>query len=76
MMASVGETDAKLVVAAAMPSSPSPVKAPTRAVPTGSPAAATLPKPITSTTSATAMPISSERASLSLGLSAWPSRPP
>ena len=74
--ASVGETVGKVKAAASMPSMPRPVIMPSSAVRMGSPAANTLPKPISSTTTATTTPISSDRPSWACGRAAWPSVPP
>ena len=76
IVARVGELVPKLIAAAVMPSRPSPVNTPIRALASGRMPAMTLPKPASSTISATVMPISSEATSLGLGAAACPSWPP
>ncbi len=76
MTASVGETVGNTNAAASIPSTPSPAARPAIAVRIGSPAAYRLPNPISSTTIATAIPISSEVASDAAGRAACPSAPP
>ena len=74
--ASVGETVGNVNAAAAIPRIPRAVAMPSSAVRMGRPAASTLPKPSSSTTMATTMPISSDRLSWAVGRAAWPSVPP
>lgn len=76
MVARVGETVAKVNAAASSPRIASPPTTPIRAVTRGSPAAMTLPKPMSRTTIATANPIASLIKSLALGRASSPSEPP
>ena len=76
IVASVGELVPKLIAAAVMPRSPSPVNTPMRALASGRMPAITLPNPASSTISATVIPMSSEATSLGLGAAACPSCPP
>ncbi len=76
MVARVGATVAKVDSAAISPSTPRPTTAANRAVTSGSPAAIALRKPISSTTIATAKPITSLRRSSGSGCASSPSGPP
>ena len=75
-MASVGETVAKVVAAASSPSTASPATTAISAVSSGITAAATLPNPMSSTTTATPKPISSLIRSSGAGRASSPSGPP
>lgn len=76
IVASVGETVAKVAVAASSPSSARPHRAQIRAVTSGSTAASRLPKPISRTTIATPKPIASLVRSSGSGRASSPSDPP
>jgi hypothetical protein len=76
MRARVGAAVPNVVAAAARPSRLTPTKTPTSAVPKGSSAPNTLPKPINSTMSATPNPISSDFLSLADGFVSSSSAPP
>ncbi len=76
MVASVGETVAKVSALASRLRQLRPTMTLTRAVSSGIPAAMMLPKPITRTTIATAKPIASLRKSAVSGRASSPSAPP
>ncbi len=76
MVASVGETLAKVVAAATRARQLSPTITLISAVRSGTPAAMMLPNPMSSTTTATAKPMASLVRSLVSGLASSPSGPP
>lgn len=76
IVASVGDTVAKVVAAASSPSRPSPQTTQMRAVISGSRAARRLPKPISSTRTATPNPMASLTRSFASGRASSPSEPP
>ncbi len=76
IVARVGDTVAKVVAAASSPSSPRPQTTQMRAVIRGSRAARRLPKPISSTRTATPKPMASLTRSFALGRASSPSEPP
>lgn len=76
IVARVGDTVAKVVAAASRPSRASPQTTQTRAVTSGSRAATRLPKPISSTTTATPKPMASLMRSFAAGRASSPSEPP
>lgn len=76
MVARVGETVAKVKAIASRLRQLRPTITAISAVTSGSPAATTLPKPISSTTTATAKPIASLVRSLVCGRASSPSGPP